>query len=74
MLVAHSRYKHPQHQDKRWMSLTSRLALVPSEPPSLACPTPKGRARVAEKGRPVPLVSRSERHTDVDFPIAPGMS
>ncbi len=74
MLVAHSRYKHARHQDMRWMSLTSRLVPVPSEPPSLACPTPQGRARAAEKGRPVPLVSRSERHPDVGFPIAPGMA
>jgi hypothetical protein len=74
MLIAHSRYEHARHRDKRWMSLTSRLVPVPSEPPSLACPTPQGRARAAEKGRPVPLVGRSERHLDGGLTIAPGMA
>lgn len=73
MLVTYSRTKHTRHQDKRWMSLTSRLAPVPSEPPSVACPTPQGRAMAAEKGRPVPLVSRSERHADVGLPIVLSM-
>lgn len=53
-------------QAMRWMSQTSSLASVPSEPPSLACPTPQGRAMAAEKGRPVPLVSRSELGADID--------
>ena len=74
MIVVRSRYKHTRPQNMRWMSLTSRLVPVPSEPPSLACPTPQGRAMAAEKGRPVPLVSRSERHTDVGLPIARSMA
>lgn len=66
MQIAKSRYGPTTLHDMRWMSQTSGLAPVPSEPPSLACPTPQGRAAAAEKGRPVPLVSRSEPGADID--------
>jgi hypothetical protein len=41
--------------------ITRGDTITASEPPSLACPTPQGRAAAAEKGWPIPLVSRSER-------------
>jgi hypothetical protein len=66
IMSSYSALEHRQRvqvEDMRWMSLTSRLATVPTEPPSLACPNPQGRA-AAEKGRPVPLVGQSERGRD----------
>ena len=38
-------------------------ARFPPEPPSLACPTPQGRATAAPGGRHFPLVGQSEVST-----------